>query len=104
MAKSRYAGTPIIDNHHYGTWTVPVRARGLAGANIFDGVRTFSYTISLGDRPDHLAARFLNDDTLWWLICLGNGIIYPFSSGGWKPGREIQIPLDPKDVLDKLMR
>lgn len=104
MSKSRYASTPIIGNHHYGTFRLPVFAKGYRERNLFEGVRTTTYTIQVGDRIDHLAARFLNDESLWWIIALGNGIIWPFSSGGFAPGVEIKIPLDPKDVLDKVVR
>lgn len=104
MAKSRYSSTPIIGKHHYGTFSIPALAKGYRERNLLQGVRTFVYTVKVGDRIDHLAARFLNDENLWWIIALGNGIIYPFSSGGFVPGRELKIPLDAKDVLDKVVR
>jgi hypothetical protein len=104
MSKSRYASTPIINNHHYGTFSLPVLSKGYREQKLLEGVRTFEYTIKVGDRIDHLAARYLNDENLWWVIALGNGIIYPFASGGFAPGRTIKIPLDPKDVVDKVVR
>jgi hypothetical protein len=81
-----------------------VLAKGYRERNLFEGVRTTTYVIKSGDRIDHLAARFLNDESLWWVLALGNGIYYPFSSGGFVPGREIRVPLDAKDVLDKILR
>lgn len=72
--------------------------------NLLEGVRTVEYTVKVGDRIDHLAAKFFNDDQYWWVIALANGINYPFSSGGFKPGRLLKIPLDVKDVLDKILR
>lgn len=104
MPKSRYAATPIINNHHYGTFSVPVRALGYRGNNLLEGVRTFDYVVQVGDRMDHLAARYLGADEYWWVIALGNGIDYPFSSGGFGPGVTVKIPLDVKDVLDKISR
>ena len=104
MAKSRYASTTILPGDTYGAFNVPGRASGLAGIDLLEGVRTVSYTVQRGDRADHLAARYFNDDSLWWLICLVNTIPYPFASGGFEPGRELRIPVDPRDVLDKIMR
>lgn len=103
MAKSRYSASSVIGGHHYGTWSPPSRPLGYAEVDLLKGVRTFKYVIQVGDRVDHLAARFLNDENLWWVICLGNKIVYPFSSGGFRPGREIDIPVDAKDVVDKVV-
>jgi hypothetical protein len=104
MARSRYSNTPIIGRHHYSTFPANVRSRGLGTVNLLSGVRTTEYTIKVGDRIDHIAAKHLGDDQYWWVIALVNGINYPFSSGGFTPGRLIKIPVDVKDVLDKLLR
>ncbi len=104
MARSRYSNTPIIGKHHYSTFPTTTSSRGLQSLNLLEGVRTVEYTVKVGDRIDHLAAKFFNDDQYWWVIALSNGINYPFSSGGFKPGRLLKIPLDVKDVLDKILR
>src|SRR5438105_1760872 len=102
MSKSRYASTPIVSNHHYTTFSLPVAAKGYRQRDLLAGIRTFEYVIQVGDRPDHLAARFLNDESLWWLVCLVNNIYYPFSSGGFKPGATLRIPVEARDVLDRI--
>lgn len=104
MAKGRYSNTPIIGNHHYSTFALPTRAKGLQALHLLAGVRTVEYTVKVGDRIDHLAAKHFGDDQYWWVIALVNGINYPFSSGGFKPGRLLKIPLNVKDVLDKILR
>lgn len=104
MARSRYSNTSIIGKHHYATHSIPTQSLGLRAVNLLEDVRTFEYTVKVGDRIDHLAAKFLNDDQYWWVIAMSNGINYPFSSGGFKPGRVLKIPLDVKDVLDKILR
>lgn len=104
MARSRYSNTPIIGKHHYSTVPSTARSRGLQSVNLLENVRTVEYTIKVGDRIDHLAAKFFNDDQYWWVIALANGIAYPFASGGFRVGRILKIPLDVKDVLDKIMR
>lgn len=103
MAKTRYANTDIIDDFRYATWKVPVKSAGYKEINYLDNVRTFEYVIKVGDRPDHLASRFYGDEAYWWVVCLANGINYPFASGGWIIGRVIKLPFEIKDVLDKIM-
>ena len=51
---------------------------------------------------DHLAAKYYNDDTYWWVIALCNNIAYPFASGGFTIGRKLKIPVDVNSILDKL--
>ncbi len=104
MSKSRYADTQLVDGKSYRSWRMPKVAGGLRAVDLLAGVKTNEYTIQAGDRADHIAARFLGDDEYWWLICLVNGINYPFASGGWTPGRTIKVPVFAKDVLDKLLR
>lgn len=103
MAKSRYSQAPIIDGKFYGTKSLPTKAQGLRGLDLLEGVRTFDYVFVRGDRLDHLAARFWKEDSYWWIIALVNVIDYPFASGGLSPGRILKVPVDPHDILDKLM-
>lgn len=102
MAKSRYAGTPLIDNRRYGTWRLPVRAFGYRELDLLDGVKTVEHVFQRGERLDKIAARYYNEESYWWLICAVNGIRYPFASGGLTPGRTLKVPVDPKDVFDKI--
>ena len=104
MGRSRYSQTEIIDNKYYATSELPVEGLGYREPNLLADVRTFDYKFSVGDRLDHLAAKFFNDETYWWVIALVNNIDYPFASGGLVPGRTLKIPFDVKDVLDKVLR
>ena len=104
MSKSRYSDTRLIDGNAYRSWRMPKMAMGLKQVELLAGVQTIEYVYKVGDRLDHLAAKYLGDDEYWWVISLVNGINYPFASGGLVPGRALRIPVDVKDVLDKLMR
>lgn len=103
MSKSRYGRSKIIDGKYYETFSLPVNSLGYSDVGLFQGIRTTSYVIQVGDRIDHLAARFLNDDNLWWVIAFLNDIAWPWSSGDFYPGKEIKIPLDANDVIDRIL-
>lgn len=103
MAKSRYRDTGI-DGNHFKTFSLPSISKGYVTLNLLDGVSTVDYTFTIGDRLDHLAARFLGDDQYWWVIALVNNINYPFASGGLIPGRVLKIPVEIEKVLNKIMR
>jgi nucleoid-associated protein YgaU len=51
-----------------------------------------SYVIVDGDRLDNLAAKFLGDPLLYWMICDANGVADPDELTA-QVGRTIQIPL-----------
>lgn len=104
MAKDRYSDTEIIDNRHYGTWRLPTNPGGLKPIDLLDGVKTTEHVFSRGERLDHLAAKFWNEESYWWIIALVNGIKYPFASGGLVPGLTLKIPVEPKDVLEKILK
>jgi hypothetical protein len=53
---------------------------------------TQNYTVVAGDRPDNLAARFLGDPILFWMIADANSAEDADSLTA-EPGRVIQIPL-----------
>lgn len=104
MGRSRYSNTRIIDGNRYATFAIPAEALGYREFDLFRGVRTFEHVFSRGERLDHLAARYFGDDSYWWVIALGNGIAYPFASGGLTPGRTLRIPFDVKDALAKILK
>lgn len=104
MSKSRYSDTELLDNNHYSTFSLKTIANGYKELNLLEGVKTQDYLFKLGDRLDHLASRFFGDDQYWWVIALCNNIIYPFASGGLIPGRILKIPLDHKDIFNKLFK
>lgn len=104
MARSRYTNSQIIDGKFYASFRLPVQANGYKELDLMKGVRTFEYTYKKGDRLDHLAARFYNDEGYWWVIALTNGINYPFASGGLVPNLKLKIAYDVNDVLDKILK
>ena len=104
MAKSRYGDARVLDGRYFATNSLPVLAAGYKELDLLAGVRTFEHVFSRGERVDHLASRFFNDEGYWWVICLCNNIDYPFASGGLVPGKKLRIPFDVKDVLNKIMK
>ena len=54
--------------------------------------QTQNYSVVAGDRLDNLAARFLGDPILFWMICDANGARDPQELTA-TPGTVIQIPL-----------
>lgn len=104
MGKSRYSGLKVIDGKFFSTFRLPRIPGGIVGVDLLKGVATQDYVFKAGDRIDHLAAKFYGDDTLWWIICLVNNINYPFASGGLVPGKLLKIPLDARNILDRIRR
>ncbi|MHB8407970.1 MAG: baseplate wedge protein 53 [Acidiferrobacterales bacterium] len=102
MGKSRYSETPIINGKFYGSWTLPVQSKGYIPRDLLKNVATVQYVVKAGDRIDHLAAKFYNDESYWWVIALCNNINYPFQSGGFKPGVTLSIAVNVKDILDQI--
>ncbi len=51
-----------------------------------------NYTVVEGDRLDNLAAKFLGDPLLFWMICDANGAVDPDELTA-QVGRQIKIPL-----------
>lgn len=104
MAKSRYSNTPVVDGKYFSTFLLPRRPGGIKNVDLLDGVRTVDYVYKVGDRLDHLAAKQYGEDQYWWVIALVNDINYPFASGGLIPGRLLKIPMNVRDILDKILR
>lgn len=100
MARSRYAGTKIIDGNHYATWRDPTRLDGYA-PDILDGILTLDHVMILGERLDTLAARYYGDEELWWVIAMANRIADPFAL---TPGTRLRVPRDASSILDKVKR
>lgn len=97
MARSRYSKIEILDGNHYGSFTLEQTNR-IKAPDTFDGIRTIQYIVKLGDRLDHLAARFLNEDEYGWMIALVNDLVNPFIT----PGQKLKIPTSAQDVLDRM--
>ena len=88
---SRYYGAAInqftLPN---GTPVVYLSRRILPQPSIYLSVQ--SYAVVQNDRIDNLAARFLGDPLLFWMICDANGVTDPDELTS-QIGRSISIPL-----------
>lgn len=90
-ASSRYCASAI--NHYTkpdGTHVVWLARRILPQPAIYLSVQ--NYLVVENDRIDNLAARFLGDPLLFWMICDANGVSDPDELTMQK-GRTILIPL-----------
>ena len=102
MSRSRHDVCSIVDGSMLSLSSFPF-LNGIRENDLFENIRTFEYRVNAGDRMDNIAARFFDEPQYWWIIALGNGIRYPFSSGGFVPGKIIRVPFDVKDVIDRLL-
>jgi len=97
MARSRHSKLETIDGDQYETFSLK-QTNFFREPDTFAGIKTREYTVKRGDRLDHLAARFLNDDKYWWAIALVSNLSSPFLT----PRQKIRIPLTITDVLDRM--
>ena len=97
MPRGRYDKLKLIDGTTKETFTLDKTSRFKA-PDTFDDISTFEYTVKVGDRLDHLAAKFLNDDRYWWVIALVSNKVSPFLT----PNEKIRIPFDVSEVLDRI--
>jgi hypothetical protein len=96
---SRYYGNAVEQmTAPDGTVIAYLSRRILPQASVYP--RTQPYTVVAGDRIDNLAARYLGDPILFWMILDANGWDANSSNGlddpdqlTATPGRVIQIPL-----------
>jgi hypothetical protein len=88
---SRYYGAQIEDYTLPGGTPVKYLARRiLPQPDIYTSTQT--YVVVDGDRLDNLAAKFLGDPILYWMICDANGATDPDELTA-QAGRTILIPL-----------
>jgi hypothetical protein len=99
MAKSRYSETELVDTAHFGTFPRRVLSMGLKVDDLLQNVRYFEHQFERGERLDHLAAKYFNEDKYWWVIAMVNKIDYPL---GITPGTILRIPRDVKDIFKKI--
>lgn len=90
---SRYYGAQIEQRiQPDGTSVKYLARRILPQPGIYSSVQ--DYTVIDGDRLDNLAARFLGDPLLYWMICDANGTTDPDTlTSRSQVGRTILIPL-----------
>jgi hypothetical protein len=95
--KSRYARLPtyvVLDHRGRMVEVVPVPARP-------DQPLMGIHVLKQGERPDHLAAKYLSDPAGYWRIAERNDVMFPESLGAPPLGtpagsangaRELEIP------------
>ena len=88
---SRYYGAPIETlTRADGAHVVYLRRRIISQPEIYSTLQ--DYVVVDGDRLDNLAAKFLGDPLLFWLICDANGTTDP-DELTVEAGRTIKIPI-----------
>jgi len=90
MGISRYKNLKIIDDGVLETSEFPSRED-------LDKVKTLSIRLTGEDRLDTIAAKYLGDDSYWWIIALMNDLTWSFD---FVPGKIIKVPIAVQDVLD----
>lgn len=98
MPRSRYNKTKILDNKFLESFSLKQQNSRFNDLTIFNNIEYTEYVVKNGDRLDTLAAKFLNDDTYWWVLALFNGIRMPIIT----PGQKIRIPKSSSEVIDRL--
>jgi nucleoid-associated protein YgaU len=87
---SRYYGAQIQQYVTDGTPVKYLARRILPQPQIYTSVQ--NYVIVDGDRLDNLAAKFLGDPLLYWMICDANGVTDP-DNLTLQAGRTILMPI-----------
>jgi len=88
---SRYYGAVVVQyTGPNGTPVMYLARRIIPQPEIYTSLS--QYAIVDGDRLDNLAARFLSDPLLFWMICDANGAVDPDELVS-QVGRRIAIPV-----------
>ena len=75
---SRYYGFGVLQYAAPGGQTIPYLARRIVPQPGAPNYATINqYTVKQGDRLDIIAAKYLGDPLMAWLICDANGAIEP---------------------------
>jgi hypothetical protein len=88
---SRYYGYSVLQYAAADGQSVPYLARRIIPQPGAPNYATINqYTVQQGDRLDRIAAKFLGDPILAWLICDANGALKPHDLVA-TPGRTLAI-------------
>lgn len=88
---SRYYGADVgMYKRVDGTLVAYLKRRIVPQQQIYTSVQ--DYVVADGDRLDNLAAKFLGDPLLFWMICDANGASDPDELTA-QTGRTIKIPI-----------
>lgn len=91
LTSSRYYGSATLPyTLPNGTQVMYLARRILPQASIYQALQ--SYVVVEGDRLDNLAAKYLGDPLLFWMICDANNSTDPDELTA-QVGRSILIPL-----------
>ena len=90
-ATSRYHGIPTAQyTNSHGKTYLYLRRRFVSSPEAFSDFQ--EHVVSQGERPDHLATRYLGDPELFWQLCDANRSMKPDELTE-APGRTIRITL-----------
>jgi hypothetical protein len=88
---SRYYGTSILQYTAPNGQSIPYLARRIVPQPGSPNYATIAqYSVRQGDRLDLIAATYLGDPLVFWIICDANGAIRPHDLVA-KPGRVLAI-------------
>ena len=88
---SRYYGSPVEQlTLADGTVIAYLSRRIIPQASIYP--QTQNYSVIIGDRLDNIAARYIGDPILYWMIADANTAFDPDKVAD-EPGTVIQLPL-----------
>ncbi|MEI6542160.1 MAG: LysM domain-containing protein [Methylococcales bacterium] len=89
---SRYYGSPVLSHtDNSGLALVYLPRRLIPQPEIYP--TTFDYLVVQGDRLDNLAAKYLGDPLLYWMICDANASAFSPDDLTAQIGRTIRIPI-----------
>ena len=101
MAVSRYNNFSKVRNNlkdHYALETFPAISH-----EDIDDIPHNVVVWKESDRMDALAADLLGSAQYWWIICLMNGLVNPFSYN-LLPGTLLKIPHDVNTIINIIQR
>ena len=88
---SRYCGYSVLQYAAPSGQTIPYLARRIVPQPGAPNYATINqYTVQQGDRLDLIAAKYLGDPLMAWLICDANGAMKPYDLVA-TPGRVLAI-------------
>src|SRR5215469_10325954 len=88
---SRYYGSRVLQYLAPGGETIPYLARRIIPQPGAPNYATINkYTVRQGDRLDQIAAKYLGDPLMSWLVCDANGAMSPDDLTA-RPGRVLAI-------------
>lgn len=88
MGTNRHSLTAVIANKNLGIWE-GIDATGFIDDVESGAIESKEHIFKRGERLDHLAYKYYNDPTYWWIIAFVNRIGYILQI---RPGTKLLIP------------